>query len=492
MSESQNSYRQIMKATSLFGGVQFFNIIISLIRSKLIAILIGPAGMGIAGLLNATIGLISCFTNFGLDTSAVKSISAANADDDKAKIVNEISILKRLIWITGIFGTLITMALSSWLSQLTFGNSNYTFAFIWIAITLLLKQLSNGQIAILQGFRKLQYLAKANLYGSLFGLILTVPLYFLWGVDAIVPAIFISSLIGLLFSWYFSNKIQIESKKITNLQAFTAGKEMIKLGVSCSFIGLVSLAAGYILQIIISRQGGVVLVGLFNAGFALINTYVGLVFTAISTDYFPRLATICDDKNKVRTTVIQQALIAVLIITPIIILFLTFAPFIILILYSAKFTSIIPMVSWGILGMLFKAASWTMGYILIAKGDSKIFIKTSLGFNSLFLLNNCIAYHFYGLEGVGISFSLNFIIHFFVLKIITFNRYDFYFDREFYTIFTLSFILCLATFLFSYISFTYLKYSLMFIMIMFSSAYSLHHLNKKMNLKEILRNKIKK
>ena len=492
MSESQFSYRQIMKATSLFGGVQFFTIIISIIRSKLIAIFIGPAGMGIAGLLNATIGLISGFTNFGIDTSAVKSISKANVDDDKTKIVNEISILRRLIWFTGILGTLVTIILSSWLSQLTFGNSNYTFAFIWISITLLFKQLTCGQLAVLQGLRKLQDLAKANLYGSFFGLILTLPLYYLLGIDAIVPAILISSLVGLLFSWYFSNKIKIESKKITNLQAFLEGKSMVKLGISLSFISLVTLTAGYVLQIIISRQGGVAQVGLFNAGFALINTYVGLVFTAISADYFPRLATICDDNNKVRTTVIQQALIAVLIITPIIILFLTFAPFIILILYSAKFTSIIPMVSWGILGMLFKAASWTMGYVLIAKGDSKIFIKTSLGFNSLFLLNNCIAYYFYGLEGLGISFSLNFIIHFFVLKIITFSRYDFYFDREFYKIFILSFMLCLATFLFSYISFTYLKYSLMLLMIILSLFYTLHQLNKKMDLKEIFRTKIKK
>ena len=311
-------------------------------------------------------------------------------------------------------------------------------------------------------------------------------------MDAIVPAILISSFVGLLFSWYFSSKIKLESKKITNIQAFLDGKEMMKLGFSLSFISIVTLATGYVLQIIISRQGGVVEVGLFNAGFAIINTYIGLVFTAISADYFPRLATICDDNTKVRTTVIQQALIAVLIITPIIIAFLTFAPLIIKVLYSAKFTSIIPMVRWGILGILFKAASWTMGYVLIAKGDSKMFIKTSLGFNSFFLLNNCVAYYFYGLEGLGITFSLNFVIHFFVLKIITFNRYNFYFDREFYKIFILSFILCLTTFLFSYISFTYLKYSLMLVMIVFSSVYTLHQLNKKMNLKEIFRDKIKK
>ena len=55
MSENKSSYRQILKATSLFGSVQLFNILIAVLRTKLIAILIGPIGIGIAGLLNSTI-----------------------------------------------------------------------------------------------------------------------------------------------------------------------------------------------------------------------------------------------------------------------------------------------------------------------------------------------------------------------------------------------------------------------------------------------------
>ena len=56
MHAQQSSYRQIMKATSLFGGVQIFQIIISVIRSKFVAILLGPSGMGIVGLLASTTG----------------------------------------------------------------------------------------------------------------------------------------------------------------------------------------------------------------------------------------------------------------------------------------------------------------------------------------------------------------------------------------------------------------------------------------------------
>lgn len=492
MSENQYSYRQIVKATSLFGGVQFLTIIISLIRSKFIAVFLGPAGIGIIGLLNSTLGLIIGFTNAGLDTSAVKSISAANNDNDKVKIRTEVTVLKRFIWFTGIFGTLITIFLSSWLSKLTFGTTDYTFAFILISITVLFKQLTSGQLAILQGLRRLKDQAKASLAGSFFGLLVTIPLYYYLRNDAIVPSIIIISFTNLLFTWYYSNKVKIQPVNLTNNQVFLEGKSMLKLGFSLSFISLLTVTASYILQIFISNKGGIVEVGLFSAGFAIVNSYVGLIFTAMGTDYFPRLSTISEDKGKVRTTVMQQAFIAILVITPIIIMFLTFAPFIIRLLYSSKFIPIISMVNWGILGMLFKAVSWSMGYILIAKNDSKLFIKTSLGFNILFLIINIAGYYFYGLEGVGITFALNFVIHFFCLKYITYKRYDFYFDKEFYGIFISCLILCLITFLFSYIPYTITKYSLMIGMIILSIIFTIFQLDKKVDLKEVFRNKMKK
>ena len=200
MSEQKNSYRQIMKATSLFGGVQIFQIVISVIRSKFVAVLLGPAGMGVVGLLTSTTGLVMGLTNFGLGTSAVKNISEANAEEDRNRLATVIAVLKRLVWITGILGALVTLLFSPWLSQFTFGNKEFTLAFVWISITLLLNQLTTGEMVLLQGLRKLQQLAKANLYGSVAGLIITVPLYYWLGEKGIVPAIIISALSTLFFT----------------------------------------------------------------------------------------------------------------------------------------------------------------------------------------------------------------------------------------------------------------------------------------------------
>ncbi len=485
MSKHKDSYRNVLKATSLFGGVQIVNILIAIVRSKFIALFIGPTGMGIASLLNSTLGLINGVTNLGLDSSAVRDISLSHENKSQEETTRTISILKRLVWFTASFGALLMIALSPFLSEFAFENKDFTLAFVWIAIALFFKQLTNSKLSILQGLRKLKDLAKANLFGNIFGLIITVPLYYYYRIDAIVPAIIIASLMSFAFTFYYTQKAEIAKSPITTAEAFSEGKEMIQLGVTLSVSSLISLLVAYIIQIYISQKGGVDEVGLYNAGFVILNTYVGIIFTAMATDYFPRLSAISEEVIKIRKVVFEQAFIAVLLITPIIVVFLMFAQFIIVLLYSEAFTPIVKMVSWGILGMVFKAVSFSMGYVIIAKGDSKLFVKTAIGFNTILLASNVVGYSYGGLEGLGISFFLYYILHFIALRVITKMRYNFYFDRGFYPIFVFCIVLSLVAFLLTYIEASFLKYGLMTLVVVLSFVFSYYQLDKKMDIKEL-------
>ena len=477
MSENKDSYRNVMKATSIFGGVQVFNILIAIVRSKCIALFIGPSGMGIASLLNSTLGLINGVSNLGLERSAVKDISFARENGNDAGVSRTISVLKRLVWFTACFGAVLMILASPWLSEFAFDSKEFTLSFIWISIALLFKQFTHS------------HLAMANLFGNFLGLLITVPLYYFFRIDAIVPAIILTALISFLFTYYYSNKVALVASPVSSSEAFSEGKEMIQLGVMLSISSMISLLVAYIIQIYISQQGGVDEVGLYNAGFVILNTYVGIIFTAMATDYFPRLAGIADDIIKIRKAVFEQAFIAILIITPIIVVFLMFAQFIIVLLYSSDFTPIVKMVSWGILGMVFKAVSFSMGYIIIAKGDSKLFIKTAIAFNSILLISNVIGYYYGGLEGLGISFFLYYIVHFVSLRIITHYRYGFYFEKGFYGVFACCVALCVAAFMLTFIDDDLLKYGILLGVTVLSFVFSYFQLDKKMDVKELI-NKI--
>jgi O-antigen/teichoic acid export membrane protein len=486
MIDQKSSYRQIMKATSLFGGVQVFNIIILIIRSKVVAVLLGPTGMGIMGLFNSTIAIIGNFTNFGLQTSAVKDVSGANRTGNTIQISAVVTVLRRLVWITGILGTLVTLLFSSWLSQLTFGNKDYTLAFVWISVTLLLKQLTSGQLVVLQGLRKLKYLAKANLSGSFLGLIITLPLYYKWGVDGIVPGIIGTALITLLSTFYFSHKVEIEYVKINRAQTFEAGKEMMKMGFMISLSGLFVIAASYILRIFISRTGGVEQVGLYNAGFAIINTYVGLIFTAMATDYYPRLSADTHNIKLYKKTINQQAEIAILILAPILIVFLTFINWIIILLYSHQFTPVNGMIYWAVLGMFFKAAGWSVAFLFLAKGASKIFFWNELVFNIYMLGLNLLCYHYWGLTGLGISFSMAYILYLIQVLIISNVKFNFSFEKVFIKIFGLQFVLTLFGFVGINVLDKPYSYINGIVLIIISCWYSYRELDKRIGIKEII------
>jgi O-antigen/teichoic acid export membrane protein len=488
MTEQNTSYRQIMKATSIFGGVQVFQIIIQVIRSKFIALLLGPGGMGIAGLLTSTIGLLGGLTNFGLSTSAVKEIAAADGSNNQYRVATIVIVLRRMVWITGTLGAALTLSLSPWLSQFTFGNHSYTYAFIWISITLLLTQLSRGQLAILQGMRKLQFLAKANLIGSALGLITTIPLYYIYGIDGIVPGIIVASITTLILSWYFSQKINVQPVKVSYIRSLAEGKNLLSLGFMISLSGIMEAGIGYIVLIFISHTGGAAQVGLYNAGFAIINTYVGLVFTAMGTDYYPRLSAVAHDNKLSKQAINQQAEIALLILAPILIVFMVFINWVVILLYSSKFVAINEMIYWAALGMFFKAASWSIAFIFLAKGTKRLFFWNEL-ISKMYLLGfNLLGYYLFGLKGLGISFMMVFFVYLIQVYFVSKVKFSFAFDSDFLKIFVFQFSLAVAGFL----SVKYLNYPLTYIfggfLVLVSAWFSYKELDKRLGLRSILIN----
>lgn len=486
MEEEQKSYRQIFKATSIFGGVQALNIVISIVRSKFTAVLLNPEGIGIAGLLTSTTGIVATLTNCGLSTSAVKNIAASSETGDYEKITKVVTVLRRLVWATGLLGTVTVAFMSSWLSQLTFGNKDYTFAFVWISITLLLQQLSSGQMVILQGLRKLRYLAKANVAGSIIGLLVSVPLYYFWRLDGIVPVIVISSFTSMLLSWYYSRKVSIRSVSISKHEFAGEGKEMVKMGLILNLNGIILTAVSYLVRIYISNTGGLEQVGLYTSGFAIINTYVGMVFSAMATDYYPRLAAVAIDNVKSRSLINQQAEIAILILAPFLTIFLVFINWIVILLYSNKFIPVNEMIHWAAMGIFFKASSWSVAFILIAKGASKIFLLNEVIANAYSLGFNILGYRIAGLEGLGISFLVTYLVYSVQVTVLTRLKYSFSFTRRFFGVAGVQFLIGVLCFIVARSLISPWNFIMGSFLIGLSVLFSLRELEKRIGIKEII------
>ena len=488
----KQEYKNSLKATSLFGGVQVYNIIITILKSKVVALLLGPGGMGIYGLLTSTTGLITSATNFGLATSAVKDIAGANASGDMKRVSRTITVFRRWVWVTGLLGMLVCLGLSSFWSQLTFGNKDYTVAFSVLSLSLLFTQLSSGQIALLQGMRKYSFMAKSSVLGSSAGFLLTLPLYYFWGIDAIVPVIVLSSLASLVLSWYFSRKVQTEPVRLNWRETVEGGKGMVKMGFFIALQGLLAVGAAYIVRLYIRSEGGVDEVGLYTAGFAIINTYVGLVFTAISSEYYPRLAGFCNDPDKFNQAVNQEIEISLLLLGPIILVFIVFANVAIALLYSNKFLGIDGMLYWAILGIFFKAPSWCLAFSFIAKGDTKAYFWSELTAIAYTTALNILFYRYGGLTGMGISFLACYLLYYIQMWLICRYRYGY---RAFSSIWPLFFpnlilgivCLCLVVFISDFV-----RYGAGSLIVMVSLVLSYRGLDSSIGIRHILKSKFGK
>jgi O-antigen/teichoic acid export membrane protein len=486
MSELQTSYRNIVKATSIFGGVQVFTILISMVRTKFVAVLLGMTGVGIINLLNSPLIFITGLTGLGISYSVIRDISQSAEKGDENKLARTIISFRRLVNLTGIIGMIITLILSPLLSKWTFGNSNYTWAFVWLSVTLLINNISAGQKALLQGMRKLQSMAKAIVIGSFVGLLTSVPLYLLYGLKGIVPSIIVTSTVTLLLSWWYAKQVNITKVVISYRETFAEGKEFIKLGIYLSVSSQIGALVSYLIILFIGRVGNLNDVGLYSAGFSFIGTYVGLVFTAMGTDYYPKLAAVCNDNITIKNMANQQATVALLIILPIIILLLIFFPLVTKIFLSNKFLDIVPFVNLAAIGIILKTVSFSIGYISFAKGDSKFFFWLEGIFTNLLNLILCtIGYWLWGLIGVGVAYILLYLVYLIVISILTYKRYDFRFDKDLIIIFLKCFSLILIMYLLLQIFHSEVLYLLETLIGTISISYSFYELNKRINIKLI-------
>lgn len=494
-SNNKSEYRSIFKATSTLGSVQLFNILIGIVRNKVVSLLLGPAGMGIVGLFTSTTSTITGFTNCGLTISAVKNVAVAYEKKDLDILGKVVYTVKKLLWITGLFATAICIVLSKQLSIWSFGNDDFALSFCCLSISLLFTQLTSGNQMIIKACRQIKMYAKANVLGNFLSLFITVPLYFVWGVDAIVPVLVLLSLSTFACSYYYQRKLLIREVRPETLEFKNISWDIFKIGIAIAAAELFPVCSSYYIRIFISNEGGLSDVGLFSAGFAILNGYVGMIFTAMSSDFVPRLSAIVDDNKACQATINNQIRIAALILLPLLSLLIVFSKLIVLTLYSSEFVPIVGMIMWGAVGMYLRSSDWAMGCLFVPKRETKAYFILSIVSLILYLSLNVSCYLLWGITGFGVALLLNHFISVIIDYIYMKWKFNviYEYDVVCYNLMGIVFfitLICLNNNSFN-ISQIY-TYILDGIALVSVSLFCLYKLNMYMDLKSFIMSKIKK
>jgi enterobacterial common antigen flippase len=402
---SGSSHAQILRSSSIIGGATGINYILGMIRTKAVAVLLGPSGMGLVGLYVSITGLVSTIAQLGIDQSGVREVAEANGSGDMERVARVTKSLRRICWATGILGWILTATFAWPLSQWTFGTPDRIWPIAILGVTVLIGAVSGGQSALLQGMRRIGDLARIQVLSAVLNTVIAIGLYAWLHEEAIIPVIILTAIIQLGFSWHFARKVQITNLPQPWSETAATSKRLIGLGSAFMYGAVLAGLVGLAIRSMIVRDLGLEANGIYQAAWGLSGMFAGFILGAMGTDFYPRLAAVAHDNEQVNRLVNEQIEIGILLALPGLLATLTFAPWMMHLFYSAKFLEGASLLPWFLVGVLGQVLSWPLGMIQMAKAATKwIYFSRTSGNCLWFLLTLALITRF-GIEGIGIAFA---------------------------------------------------------------------------------------
>ncbi len=409
--------RLVLRAMGVFGGVQSLQILCGVIRMKLVSLWIGPAGVGLFSIYNQAVELIASATQLSLRNSAVRDIAASKSAATSVRDLI-VTIVRRWGWMLGLAGALVMLIASPILSRVTFGDFNHSLQYVVLSVSVFLSALIASEGAILQGLERYKPLALGSLWGAMGGLIVSIPLYYFAKIDSIVPSIIIYSLFTSGALLFYRAKGFKPERKVTMKETFDKGRSFLMLGGYMTIATFVEQLCNYIFLSYLNTADSDAGVGYYQAGFTLVNRYVGLLFVALAMEYYPRMARVADSMLRSRVYVSHEISLIMVMIVPVATIFISASQLIIKILYSGEFVVILPYVVSAMAGMVFRGFSWCISFLVLARNSGKTYVTVECISSVTGLILNVVAYNYYGINGLGVSFTLWYLAYCIMMLIV--------------------------------------------------------------------------
>lgn len=415
-----NLYRSIMKGTVLFGGTQIVSIVANVLRGKMVAVLLLTTGLGISSLYMNTLLPLQQFFAMGMPIAVVSAIASLPADTTtgRRRVSAQITAFRRCLLLLALSGAAFMALVAPVLSRMSFGNEAHTIPYMLLALALFFLIMESGETAVLQARRQMKQVAMRNVVNALAGLLLGVPLYWWLGIGGIVPAIIVSTVAVWTYSRLQTYRLHRTQRTLSEAaptagatsraerqtwrETWALGRPIIALGFFMMLAGLLGNVTNYFVNNAIRYFGSLDDVGLYSAATSITSQYVGLVFAAMATDYFPRLSSLVDKKPDMKRLIRQELELVLLIVTPLVVVLIITAPLLIRVLLTEKFLALTDVVRLTGLAIICKAACFPLDYVSLAYSHKRYFfwmegvwcnVKTFALIVSFYTL--------WGIEGIG-------------------------------------------------------------------------------------------
>ncbi|WP_084151246.1 O-antigen translocase [Azohydromonas australica] len=410
-SRQRQSYRDIIKSSLLIGGSSATNVLVSIVRTKILAVLLGPGGYAIVGTYWQIVDLTRTVAQMGINSSGVRQIADALASSNEARVARTAQILRRVCVVSAIAGAVLLVGGGGLISQFSFGNDAHASHIMWLSLAAFFAILSGGQGALLQGVRRIGDLAKLTVIGGLLGTLASIVSVYFYGNAGIVPSVILTAACTTVVAWYLSRKICFAKTPLSFSEFREGASELLKLGLAFMGSAVLTQVSAYLVRIIAVRKAGLNDAGMYQAAWAIGGMYTTFILSALGTDFYPRLVSVASNHKLCNRLVNEQVLVSGLFALPGVLATIALAPLVINVFYSSEFNGAIDILRWICLGMMLRVWIYPLGYILVAKNKRCLFLTIDATWSVLSVVLAWFCLSAFGINGAGMAYFASYVCH---------------------------------------------------------------------------------
>ncbi len=405
--------------TSLNAGVIGIRLVISLFIQRLLAELVGEAGIAKIGQLRNLLQLLTSFSSVGVFSGIVKYVAEYKEDKEQLQKLFSTSFVFAVLGSTVTCVALLILAYP--ISNALFGSTEFVYLIRLLAIIvpfISIQRIFNGVVYGLSQYKKF---AKIDLLGYLVSAVLTVIFLLQYNIDGALVAIAITPVIQLSVLLFIFVKVLREYISFSEI-SFKAPMAKGLLAFSLmSFFSTVLLNYVEIdIRTMITNRITEAEAGVWTAMTFISRNYMVFSTAIFSLYVLPKFASIHTKTDFTKELgKIYKTLLPIFGVGMILVYFLR--DYVIMLIYP-DFTGMAPLFKWQLLGDFVRLASLVLAHQFLAKRLVKSFIFTELLSLGLFY---GFAYYFvdiYGIEGITIAHFIRYVIYLaIVFALVMFN-----------------------------------------------------------------------
>jgi len=283
--------RRLIRSTALLGIGSAATVVAAILRSKVLATLLGPQGTGLLAQLSTLTAVLVPLATLGLGNGVTAMIAAARARGDAFLVKRVRSTALTLSWLVGLGLALLAALASPWLADALFHDRTKAWVVLAGALTVPLSAIASLRVSVLQGYEAVKSMAKLNAIIAAATIVTILPLAWFFGLRGAVAALVVVAAIYLVVSGRMVARQSLPQPPPPHPRIDrTLLRPLLRYGTSALLVGLSSTLTLLILRSALVAKLGLGPNGIYQVCVGISGLYMPLILNSITAIVWPQIA----------------------------------------------------------------------------------------------------------------------------------------------------------------------------------------------------------